>query len=128
MRLSFTWLTTTLLAAILLTACEGEDSRTSPSQAALSPEQKRGESLFAANCASCHGQKGRGTEQGPPLIHRIYEPSHHADFSFYRAVANGVKAHHWDFGDMPPISGVSPEEVGQIIAYIRWEQRRAGIN
>ena len=40
---------------------------------------------------------------------------------------NGVIAHHWDFGDMPPVAGVSGAEVTQIIAYIRDLQREGGI-
>lgn len=29
---------------------------------------KQGEKLFAANCATCHGQQAQGTENGPSLI------------------------------------------------------------
>jgi len=39
-----------------------------------------------------------------------------------------VKAHHWEFGNMPKIEGVSPADVEQIIRYIRWLQRQAGIS
>ncbi len=91
-------------------------------------DAKRGETLFNQHCAQCHGQGARGTDQGPPLVHRIYEPGHHSDMSFYMAVKQGVRAHHWQFGDMPPREGVSAEEAGHIIAYVRREQRRAGIN
>ncbi len=91
-------------------------------------DAKRGEALFNEHCAQCHGQGARGTDQGPPLVHRIYEPGHHSDMSFYMAVKQGVRAHHWQFGNMPPREGVSAEETGHIIAYVRREQRRAGIN
>jgi hypothetical protein len=47
--------------------------------------------------------------------------------AFQRAAAQGVRAHHWKFGNMPNIDGVVPEDVSQIIAYIRWLQRQAGI-
>ncbi|MFO8004689.1 c-type cytochrome [Thioalkalivibrio sp.] len=87
----------------------------------------RGADLFAAHCAVCHGDGALGSDQGPPLIHRIYEPSHHADISFYRAVALGVHQHHWEFGDMSPVTGVSGEDTAHIIAWIRREQRAAGI-
>ena len=87
----------------------------------------RGADLFAAHCAVCHGDGALGSDQGPPLIHRIYEPSHHADISFYRAVALGVHQHHWEFGDMAPVTGVSGEDTAHIIAWIRREQRAAGI-
>jgi cytochrome c1 len=43
------------------------------------------------------------------------------------AVRRGVSAHHWRFGDMPPIPGVSDDDAARIVAYIRWAQRQAGI-
>lgn len=87
----------------------------------------RGETLFHSHCSRCHGKAASGTDHGPPLIHPIYRPGHHADLTFYWAAKDGVKQHHWQFGDMPPVSGVSPEDVGNIVAYVRREQRRAGI-
>jgi len=48
-----------------------------------------GATLFAKNCAGCHGQGAAGSDKGPPLVHKIYEPSHHGDGSFYRAVRQG---------------------------------------
>ena len=90
-------------------------------------QSDNGTSLFAANCAACHGAAADGTNSGPPLVHRLYEPGHHPDISFHSAVKNGVIAHHWDFGDMPPVAGLSQEEVAQIIAYVRDLQREGGI-
>ena len=70
-----------------------------------------------------------GTEEiAPPLFHKIYEPSHHADESFQRAVSLGVRAHHWPFGNMPAIEGLTRGDVTMIIAYIRELQRANGIN
>lgn len=94
----------------------------------LSGEAMAGEQEFNKNCSTCHGANAAGSDQGPPLIHKIYEPSHHADGSFYSAVQNGVRAHHWRFGDMPPQPGVNAAVVGQIIAYVRELQRANGIN
>ncbi|MEK7841342.1 MAG: cytochrome c [Deltaproteobacteria bacterium] len=96
-------------------------------QAKLPKELTGGETLFNKNCALCHGQAGIGANNGPPLVHKIYEPNHHADEAFYRAVQNGVIAHHWTFGNMPPLSNVSRDKLEQIIQYIRWLQRQAGI-
>lgn len=86
-----------------------------------------GVALFQRNCAECHGREAKGTDKGPPLVHKIYEPGHHADASFYLAVRRGVRAHHWPFGDMPPVTGVSDEEIGRILAYVRGLQKAAGI-
>jgi len=90
-------------------------------------EFQSGEGKFSSFCARCHGAEGSGTKQGPPLVHKIYEPNHHGDAAFQRAAANGVRAHHWQFGDMPKIEGVKSEDVDQIVKYVRWLQRQAGI-
>ena len=68
-----------------------------------------------------------GTGLGPPLVHKIYEPGHHQDFTIQSAVRNGVPAHHWQFGNMPPVPTVSDEDVPNIICYIRELQRANGI-
>lgn len=90
-------------------------------------EHQAGRAAFDVHCAVCHGTAALGTEQGPPLVHVIYEPSHHADGAFYLAAAQGVRAHHWRFGDMPPVPDVTRDEVTAIIGYVRWLQRAAGI-
>ncbi len=96
-------------------------------QQSIPPELSEGETKFNSFCQPCHGPQGQGTNQGPPLVHKIYEPSHHADMAFQRAAAHGVRAHHWKFGNMPKIEGATPEDVTKIIGYIRWLQRQAGI-
>ena len=93
----------------------------------LMPNPTMGKPLFEKNCASCHGEKLDGSDKGPPLVHRIYELSHHGDIAFQLAARNGSRAHHWQFGDMPPVTGVTPDEVAHITAYVRMHQRRAGI-
>ena len=111
----------------LCVACESQAEKEPPASGATPAEFQAGESKFSAHCAACHGVRAVGTSQGPPLVHKIYEPNHHADVAFQRAALNGVRAHHWDFGNMPKIDGVSPDDVDQIIKYIRWLQRQAGI-
>jgi mono/diheme cytochrome c family protein len=93
----------------------------------LSVGGRAGETLFEANCSSCHGLDAAGSDQGPPLVHRIYEPSHHGDPAFYRAALLGVQAHHWRFGNMPPVEGVSEQDVAMIVRYVRELQRANGI-
>lgn len=88
---------------------------------------KAGEEVFNKKCSHCHGIKGSGTDKGPPLVHVIYRSGHHSDLSFRLAVQNGVRAHHWRFGDMPPVEGVAGNEIEEIIKYIRTLQREAGI-
>nr|WP_245706386.1 cytochrome c [Ruegeria marina] len=94
----------------------------------LSENAKIGMRLFQAKCASCHGDDASGRQGvAPPLIHKIYEPSHHADEAFQRAVSLGVRAHHWPFGDMPSVEGLSRGDVAMIVAYIREIQVANGI-
>ena len=83
--------------------------------------------LYAENCAACHGENGGGTDTGPPFVHRIYEPGHHADAAFLLAAQRGVRAHHWRFGDMPAQPQVAPEDIDKIVAFVRAVQRENGI-
>lgn len=95
---------------------------------ALDDVSQAGEKAFNENCASCHGANAAGQEGvAPPLVHIIYEPNHHGDQSFYRAAKQGVPAHHWRFGDMPAVEGISDTEIDQIVAYVRSLQRANGI-
>ncbi len=95
----------------------------------LSSSGKLGKRIFEEQCASCHGRNAAGQEGvAPPLIHKIYEPSHHGDESFQRAVALGVRAHHWPFGNMPPIEGLTRVDVSTVITYVRELQRTNGIH
>lgn len=94
----------------------------------LSAQAAAGAMVFAENCATCHGENASGTDQGPPLIHIIYEPNHHADESIRLAVKNGVRAHHWPYGDMAPVEGVAAAQIEPLITFIREVQRHNGIH
>lgn len=95
----------------------------------LTGEARLGKRVFDENCVTCHGVNATGYEgAGPPLVHKIYEPGHHADFSFQRAVRQGVRSHHWRFGDMPPVDGLSDADIAQVTRYVRELQRENGIN
>jgi cytochrome c len=87
-----------------------------------------GKLAFDATCAACHGENAAGViGAGPTFISRIYEPSHHGDNSFLRASTNGVTAHHWPFGNMPPQKGLTKSDIGNVVAYVRELQRANGI-
>ena len=86
-----------------------------------------GREPFLGFCGDCHGNEGQGSVKGPPLIHILYEPNHHADGAFILAARRGSPQHHWDFGPMAPVPGVSDADLFAIIAYVRSLQRTAGI-
>ena len=117
---------TTLLVAVAagIAACGG-GATDAPADA--TGDVAAGASLYAANCAACHGEDLSGTDQGPPFLDDVYEPSHHGDAAFQLAVARGVQPHHWDFGPMPAIPSLTEQQVADITAFVRQEQRAAGI-
>lgn len=88
---------------------------------------RAGKVAFDTNCASCHGPNAAGTDRGPPLVHKIYNPGHHSDQAFLLAVKIGVRSHHWNFGDMPPQPQVEPQQLADILAYVRALQEANGI-
>jgi mono/diheme cytochrome c family protein len=87
---------------------------------------EQGSALYAEHCASCHGADLRGTDKGPSHLSVIYEPNHHSDDSFRSAIANGAPQHHFEFGDMAPVEGLSADDVEAVIAFVRAEQQRLG--
>ena len=94
----------------------------------LSARERQGRELFDAKCAACHGVNAAGSDNGPPLVHRVYQPGHHSDEAFLLATERGVRAHHWDFGDMPPREDVSRAEAAVIASYVCALQRANDIN
>ncbi len=93
----------------------------------LSRKAQAGQQAFAENCAACHGAFAGGTDQGPPLVHKIYQPSHHADAAFTLAAKRGVTQHHWRFGNMPPQPQMGERAMQQIIEFVRELQIANGI-
>jgi mono/diheme cytochrome c family protein len=85
-----------------------------------------GKAIYDSQCASCHGADLRGTARGPSHLSKVYEPGHHNDASFRSAITKGSRAHHWNFGDMPAIGGLSDDQMTAVIAYVREVQAREG--
>lgn len=113
------------LAPVVLLAGCGSDGGAGSTPVAPSGD---GAALFGRFCASCHGENLRGTDRGPSLLSIVYEPAHHGDEAFRRAIALGSPSHHWGFGDMPAIDGVEPGQVEAIIAHVRAVQQREGFD
>jgi mono/diheme cytochrome c family protein len=85
-----------------------------------------GQIAFEENCAACHGINAAGTDNGPTFLHAFYKAGHHGDAAFLNAANNGVRQHHWRFGDMPPVPSVTDAELRWITKYIRELQAANG--
>ena len=85
-----------------------------------------GEPLYSAECAECHGSDLRGTSQGPSHLSIIYAPGRHVDFAFQRAIQFGSPQHHWSYGPMKSVEGLSDDDIAAITAFVRENQRVQG--
>jgi mono/diheme cytochrome c family protein len=95
---------------------------------ALNELEQQGAGIFSARCRSCHGENAAGSDNGPTLIHRYYEPGLHGDSTFFDAITHGATGHHWNYGDMPPVENLKNEEIAAIVAYVRKLQSANGIH
>jgi mono/diheme cytochrome c family protein len=118
------WWSTAVASLVVLAAAGcGDDGGAGNGGEALS----EGESLYQQRCAVCHGDDLRGTNTGPSLLSVVYEPGHHPDELFRTAIRQGVPAHHWNFGDMPPMGhGLDDDSIDAVIAYVRSVQDAEG--
>ena len=112
-----------VVALVALGSC-GSD--TEPVAEPASEAAQSGQAIYASSCASCHGLDLEGTNAGPSPLSIVYEPGHHGDDAFRAAIANGSPQHHWNFGDMPPVEGLSANQVDDVVAYVRGEQEQRG--
>jgi mono/diheme cytochrome c family protein len=112
--------------SFMLHAQQGEQGAATPPEG-MPFRHALGYELFQDNCAQCHGTDLEGTDEGPPLMHSIYNPGHHSDAAFFRAIEQGSPQHHWNFGDMKPVEGVDKQKAGAIIEFVRWYQQESGL-
>ena len=84
----------------------------------------QGQLLYEKYCSSCHGVDLTGSDKGPPLLHPFYKPSHHGDKAFYRAALQGTRQHHWEFGDMAPVEGITQKKMDKLVPYVRYYQQQ----
>lgn len=93
---------------------------------AAAPAVPDGAAVYQQYCAECHGVDLRGTDKGPSQLSIVYEPNHHGDYAYRVAIREGTREHHWWFGDMPPVEGITDLEIEKVISFIRAEQQRLG--
>jgi len=83
--------------------------------------QQPGAPIFAANCAGCHGADGRGGEHAPniataPEVQRL------TDRELAGIIRNGISG-----AGMPAFSSFKPQEIADVVAYLRILQGRGDI-
>ena len=83
---------------------------------------ERGEAIYGANCAQCHGGDLAGTDSGPSLLDPIYGPAQLTDEEFAEAIRNGVDEDRWEFGPMPANGAITDDQIRAILAFVRAEQ------
>ncbi len=98
-----------------------------PIEPEMTAKLNLGKMNYDAYCGSCHGKTLAGSDKGPTFISRIYHPGHHGDQAFFLVPKRGARAHHFGFGDMKPVEGVSDAQLGSIVNYVRAVQRANGI-
>jgi cytochrome c oxidase cbb3-type subunit 3 len=84
-----------------------------------------GESQFRANCAFCHGLGARGGGRGPDLT-RVQKHHGTADSDLFRTINEGIPGTAMPpNGTTPQGIGMTPEEIWQVITYIRSVEKKA---
>ena len=77
------------------------------------------EKLYDSFCIECHDTQGKGTQYGAARAHLVYGPQYHTNRSFFLAVSTGIKAYHWQYGDITKVSSVATEDAAYIESYIQ---------
>src|ERR1700722_20420121 len=83
--------------------------------------QQPGAAIFAANCAGCHGADGRGGEHAPNIA-TTPEVQHLMDRELAGIIRNGISG-----AGMPAFSSLKPQEVRDVVAWLRILQGRGDI-
>jgi mono/diheme cytochrome c family protein len=83
---------------------------------------KKGQNVFHKICSNCHGSDGMGKHtKAPKLIDEEYLAPNFTDDDISETILNGTDK-------MPPQKkNVSAEEITEIIKYLRYSQKAAGL-
>ena len=108
---------------ILLSICALFSFSCTPKPTLDVPEPfKNGQQVFHRVCSNCHGSDAMGKHtQAPRLIDEEYLTGNFSDADIREAVLNGS-------GKMLPQKNyVTSEEIAEIIKYLRYSQKAAGL-
>jgi cytochrome c oxidase cbb3-type subunit 3 len=83
--------------------------------------QQPGAPIFAANCAGCHGADARGGEHAPNIA-TAPEVQHLMDRELAGIIRNGISG-----AGMPAFSSLKPQEVADVVRYLRVLQGRGEV-
>ena len=125
---AFCFRSSLLMSAVLLTnislataqAAKPTTPKKATPQTATSAAADRGKSLFARDCAFCHGRDAAGGESGPDLTRSRLVKSDVRGDAIRAVLQNGRP----DKG-MPPFPHLAPVQVSDIIAFIRGQIKTA---
>lgn len=112
--------------AVLVGACGSPDAAAIAIPVQSAELVAAGQVIYERACSSCHGSDLRGTDRGPSHLSAVYRPNHHSDAAFLLAVKVGVAEHHWRFGAMEPVPGLTDEDIAAVTAFVRDTQRTEG--
>lgn len=82
-------------------------------------ENRTGQEVFAASCASCHGLDGTGTQRAPnivtnPQVQKLTQKE------LFQVISGGVQA-----GGMPSFRSLGPKGIDAVAAYLRTLQGKS---
>jgi mono/diheme cytochrome c family protein len=83
-----------------------------------------GQQHFHRVCAVCHGPDARGGKKAPTFLQKKFSSLNFSNVKIARTILNGSSS-----GSMPSQKNkVTDEEIRQIIKYIRFSQKEAGVH
>ncbi len=105
-----------VLAVGLLAVCGCKQSPSKPARA-LTPQESRGQQVFANQCSSCHYADSDKGMYGPGLAGLFHKPYLTSGIAANEARVRAVILHGW--GMMPPMGNtLSDQEVEDLMAYL----------
>jgi len=92
-------------------------------QKSVPEEYVAGQTYFHQVCAKCHGADAAGGNKAPTFLQEKFHPKNISNGNIAKTILNGSSS-----GAMPSQKNkVNDEQIREIIKYIRYSQREAGV-